>query len=253
LTYLPRADLQPFLDRLLTRSILTDVEQQAILSLPTSHMFVRANHQFVREREETAFCCLIASGLVGRVGLTRNGKRQITALHIPGDMADLHSAVRPVGIGGLTAMTDTAILRVPHDAVRRIAAKHPAIAEAFWRDGMVDAAILMEWILNVGQRDAAARLAHIFCEMSLRYGRDREMLYDYEFAVTQEQLGDATGITGVHVNRSLKSLREQGLVTLKGGRVTITDWGKLARAGEFDPHYLTGDTTGERQRRLLVN
>jgi CRP-like cAMP-binding protein len=253
LSYSPRAVLQPFLDRLLTRSILTDVEQQAILLLPTSHMFVRANHEFVRERKKTAFCCLIVSGLVGRIGLTRKGKRQVTAFHIPGDMADLHSAVRRVGIGGLTAMTDTSILRVPHDAVWRIAAKHPAIAEAFWRDCMVDAAILMEWILNVGQRDATTRLAHIFCEMSLRYGRDREMLYDYEFAVTQEQLGDATGITGVHVNRSLKSLREQGLVTLKGGRVTITDWGKLARAGEFDPYYLAGDTTGDRQRRLLVN
>lgn len=253
MSYSPLADLQRFLDRLLTRSILTDEEQQAILSLPTFRMAVKANHDFVQEREETAYCCLIASGLVGRIGLTRGGKRQITAFHVPGDMADLHSAVRPVGVGGLTALSDTVVLRVPHDSVRRIAAKHPAIAEAFWRDCMLDAAVLMEWVVNVGQRDASSRLAHIFCEMSLRYGNDREMLDSYDFPVTQEQLGDATGITGVHVNRSLKNLREQGLVTVERGRVTIADWEKLARAGDFDPYYLVADTVGERQMRLIVN
>jgi CRP-like cAMP-binding protein len=253
MSYSPRADLQRFLDRLLVRSILTDEEQQAILSLPTSRMVVKANHEFVHEREETAVCCLIASGLVGRIGLTRSGKRQITAFHVPGDMADLHSAVRPVGVGGLTALTDTVVLRVPHDAVRRTAAKYPAIAEALWRDCMLDAAILMEWVVNVGQRDATTRLAHIFCEMSLRYGQDSKMQDDYAFPITQEQLGDATGITGVHVNRSLKSLREQGLVTLKSGRVTIADWEKLARAGDFDAYYLLADTMGERQKRLIAS
>ena len=253
MSYSATADLQRFLDRLSTRSILTDVEQQAILSLPTDRVMIRANHEFVQEREETTHCCLIASGLVGRTGLTRNGKRQITAFHIPGDMADLHSAVRPVGVGGLTAMTDTVILRVPHDAVRRIAANYPAVAEALWRDCMLDAAILMEWVVNVGQRDASTRLAHILCEMSLRYSRDRGMLEEYEFGASQEQLGDATGITGVHVNRSLRKLREQGLVTVKGGRVTIADWERLARAGEFDSYYLTADTMSERQKRLIVN
>jgi CRP-like cAMP-binding protein len=210
LSYSPLADLQRFLDRLMARSILTDEEQQAILALPTIRTVVKANTDFVQEREETAFCCLIASGLVGRVGLTRSGKRQITAFHVPGDMADLHSAVRPVGVGGLTAMTKTVILRVPHDAVRRVAARYPAIAEALWRDCMLDAAILMEWVVNVGQRDACTRLAHIFCEMSLRYGQDRAVLDSYEFPVTQERQGHDRGLGKAHESWGVRSLLHRG-------------------------------------------
>jgi CRP-like cAMP-binding protein len=109
-----------FVQRLLARSRLTDEEQRAILALPAREIEVRARQDFVPLGEDTDYCCYIASGLVARVGQVKNGSRQITALHIPGDMADLHSAVRPIGIGGLTALTDTLILRVPHTAVRNL-------------------------------------------------------------------------------------------------------------------------------------
>ena len=245
-------DLQLFVERLTARSALSREEQDAILSLPTERAVVKARHDLVQVHEKTSHCCFIAAGLVARTGLTRKGARQITAFHIPGDMADLHSAVRPIGVGGLTALSDTVILRVPHPAVRALAARFPGIAEALWRDCMLDTAILMEWVVNVGARDARTRLAHIFCEMALRYGRDLEALTRYTFPITQEQLGEAAGLTGVHVNRSLKGLREAGLVTLQAGEVTIHDFQLLARTGEFDPQYLVADTGADRPTRLLA-
>lgn len=244
-------DLKLFLDRLLTRSVLTNEEQQAILDLPAIPTHVPRKRDFVGINEETSHSCLIVSGLVGRFSQTRNGARQITAFHIPGDMADLHSAVRPIGVGGLNAFCDTTILRVPHVAIRRLAARHPAIAEAFWRDCLLDAAVLMQWVVNVGRRDARTRLAHILCEMAIRSGRDRSVLTEYAFPVTQDQLGEAAAITGVHVNRSLKSLGD--LATLRDGRVTIHDWPGLTRMGDFDPRYLVADTGRERQKRLLAS
>jgi CRP-like cAMP-binding protein len=244
------SDLQLFVARLTARSILTEEEQQAILALPTRVVHLGRKQDFVHINEVASYCCFISSGMVGRFGQTANGLRQITAFHIPGDMADLHSAVRPVGVGGLNALCETTILRIPHAAIRTLAARFPAIAEAFWRDCMLDAAVLMQWVVNVGRRDAQARIAHVLCEMAIRSGQDREVLCEFAFPVTQEQFGDATALTSVHVNRSLKALGH--VVTMKGGIVRIHDWAKLARIGEFEASYLVADTGAMRQRRLLA-
>lgn len=245
-------EMQPFVDRLIARSVLSAVETAAILDLPTHRLEVRSRTDFVHENEESAYSCLVVSGLVGRFGQLNSGVRQITAFHISGDMADLSSAVRPIGIGGLHALTDAVILRVPHDAIRALAARHPAIAEALWRDCMLDAAILMQWVVNVGRRDARTRLAHIICEMAIRYGPDRQPLASFAFPITQEQLGEAAALTGVHVNRVLRTLRETNLAQFQGGRVTIVDWQRLVKLGEFNPAYLVADTRPDRQRRLLA-
>ena len=247
-----RHSLEPFVARLTMRSVLSAEERRAILALPTHPIVVRAKQDFVRINEETTYSCFIASGLVGRFGQTAAGARQFTALHIPGEMADLHSAVRPIGIGGLNALCNSTILRVPHSAIRSVAARYPAVAEAFWRDSMLDAAILMQWVMNVGRHDAKTRLAHIFCEMAVRYGRDQQGCCQYAFPITQEQLADAAGITGVHVNRSLKALRQEKLATLVRGEVRILNWAALAKLGEFNPAYLMADTKPERQRRMLA-
>jgi CRP-like cAMP-binding protein len=240
-----------FLDRLLTRSVLTQDEQQAVLDLPGDPMVVKARCDLVEDNERTSDAHLIVSGLVGRFGQLENGVRQLTAFYIPGDMADLQSTVRSVGIGGLQALTDATVYAVPHDAIRRLAARYPAVAEALWRDCMLDAAILMQRVLNVGRRDARARLAHIFCEMAIRYGDGGRPTLCYDFPVTQEQLGDATALTAVHINRMLRALRVAELVSLTRGVVTIADWAKLSAVGEFDSDYLVGDTGAERQKRLL--
>jgi CRP-like cAMP-binding protein len=247
---LDNKDLQLFVDRLMSRSILTREEQQVILGLPFHVVHLPKKQDFVNINEETSYACLIVSGMVGRFGQNADGARQITAFHIPGDMVDLHSVVRPVGIGGLTSLCNTTILRVPHVTIRAIAARYPAIAEAFWRDCMLDAAILMQWVVNVGRRDARTRLAHILCEMAIRSGANREVLREYAFPVTQEQLADAAGLTAVHVNRSLKAL--SSLASIRSGRVHIHDWDDLARVGEFDDAYLVADVAPERQKRLLA-
>ncbi|WP_260596626.1 Crp/Fnr family transcriptional regulator [Sphingomonas endolithica] len=232
----------------MTRSVLTEEEEQAILALPTQEVVLRSRQDYLHIGQKTSYACLVIEGMIGRFGQTSDGTRQITAFHVPGDMADLLSIVRPLGIGGLNALCETVILRVPHSALRAVAARYPAIAEAFWRDCMLDAAILMEWVVNVGRRNAQTRIAHIFCEMSIRSGRDREALQAYAFPITQEQLGDAASLTGVHVNRTLKALRD--VVTLTNGMVHIHDWVKLTRIGDFDSTYLVGDTFAERQKPL---
>src|SRR5690606_12537901 len=112
------------------------------LALPVRLEQIPAQHDFVRLGECLTHSCLIVQGLAGRFGQSREGNRQLTALHIPGDMADLHSAVVPEATSALQALTATTIARIPHAAIRSISAQYPAIAEAFWRECVIDGAAL---------------------------------------------------------------------------------------------------------------
>ena len=244
-------DLQPFLDRLTGRSRLSETEQQAVLALPTHTAQVAPNRDFVRLDERVDHACVVVEGVVGRFTQTAEGARQITALHIAGDAPDLHSVVLPKDRSALQALSTTTILRIPHTALRAIAARYPAVAEAFWRDCSVDAAITAQWVVNVGRRDARTRMAHLLCEMAVRSGAkslDGEVAY--AFPLTQSHLADATGLTPVHVNRTLKALAAEGLVIVSGRRVRILEWEKLATVGEFDPEYLQADLKPEERLRI---
>jgi CRP-like cAMP-binding protein len=245
-------NLQLFLDRLTTRSVLSDEEREAILNLPTRASQIDANRDFVRIGERVDHCCFIVQGLMGRFGQTSEGMRQITALHLPGDIADLHSVVRPVGTSAIQALSTTTVLRISHRELRRVAARFPAVAEAFWRDCMVDAAVLSQWVVNVGRRDAKTRMAHLLCELAVRTGDERTPQLSYPFPVTQAHLGDMTGLTAVHVNRTLMSLRHEGLVSVREREVRIHDWNRLRSVGEFNADYLEADTSADARRRLLA-
>ena len=234
--------LQPFLDKLVSRSALGLEDRQAILGLPAHPAQVPTNHDFVRPGERVDHASFVLEGLVGRFGQNRNGARQITAVHIPADMVDLHSVVAPEACSALQALSVSTILRVPHAALRDVARRHPAVAEAFWRECVVDAAVLSEWVVNVGRRDARSRMAHLLCEVACRIeSSGRQVGFGFDFPATQAQLGDMLGLTPVHVNRTLKSLGRDNIVTVRARRVEILDWERLAEIGDFDPSYLRID------------
>ncbi|HYD11460.1 MAG TPA: Crp/Fnr family transcriptional regulator [Allosphingosinicella sp.] len=231
--------LHPFLDKLLSRSDLSAEEQQTILDLPARPEQIETNRDFVRLGERTDHACFVVAGLVGRFGQSRNGNRQITAVHIPADMVDLHSVVAPDACSALQALSVTTILRVPHVALRAAAHRFPAIAEAFWRECVVDAAVLSEWVVNVGRRNARARIAHLLCEIACRsQGMANKDGSSIPFPATQTHIADMTGLTSVHVNRTLQSLSQEGIVDLYNRQIHVRDWAGMTRAGDFDPTYL---------------
>ena len=243
-----RHNLQKFLDRLTRRSVLTREEQEAVLGLPAFASHVQSNRDFVRLGEQLDHSCLVVAGYVGRFDQNANGARQITALHVPGDMADLHSVVQPEATSALQALSTATILRIPHSSVRETAACYPAIAEALWRDCMVDSAILAQWVVNVGRRDAKCRIAHLLCEIATRLGvapAKGEIMFP--FPVTQTQLADVTGLTAVHVNRTIQAMRREELADVRVN-ARIFDWDALVEVGEFDADYL--QVKVKPQRRL---
>lgn len=232
--------LQPFLKRLEDRSVLGFDEQQAFLNLPFEAIQVRPNQDFVRQGEQLTNSCFVVEGVIGSFKQDLEGNRQIVAIFINGDMVDLHSAVVPEAPCALQALTDTKILKVPHVAIRHIAHKYPVLCEALWRHCVVDAGILMEWIVNVGRRDAKTRMAHFFCEIACRVAPDEPkdgMVIPYP--ITQFQLSDILGLTAVHINRTLQALRSEDLLeSVERSMQRILDWDGLVAAGDFNPAYL---------------
>jgi len=117
---------------------------------------------------------------------------------------------------------------------------------ALWRETVVDGAIHRKWLSALGRRLAAERLALLFCELYVRLNAvGLAANYRFDLPLTQSDVADMVGITPVHVNRSLKALRQQGLVDWRGGAATIHDWRNLAHFAQFDPTYLEARLTTE--------
>ena len=224
--------------RLTMRSELAGADLDMVMALPGRLEHVRVNHDFVRLGERIECACLIVEGTAARFGQTKEGARQLSAIHVPGDMADLHSAVLPQSATALSALSNVVIYRVPHSSIHEAARASPALARAFWRDCVVDAAIAAEWLLNNGRRDALARLAHLLCEMALRYADVGASRDTFTLGMNQSHLADACSLTPVHVNRMLAQLRRDQILTIRGQEVEIHDFGKLAAIGDFDDGYL---------------
>lgn len=237
--------LERFLARLLLRSALTEDEKSAILALDGKLVRLRAHRDVVRPREKTNFACLVADGLAGRFDQLANGERQFTALHVPGDMCDLHSVAVPFTGWGIEAVTSTTFLNIPHGSLHELTFRYPAIAYAFWRDTIADASILAKWISALGRRSAKQRLAHLLCEMGMRMEQaGLGTRCEFDLPATQNQLADVLGITAVHLNRSIQSLRSDGLLIMEGGHVAVRDLDQLCTVAEFDPAYLLLEVEG---------
>jgi CRP-like cAMP-binding protein len=215
-------------------------DKAAILSLPNRTKSVPRNGYIARELEETTHSALLVSGFAMRHKIVAEGERQILAIHMKGDLVDLQNAMLGVADHNVQALTDVEAVLIPHDAIKQLALERPAVGMAMWTDTLVDASVFREWVANVGRRDARTRIAHLLCELSLRL----EMAglgeaTDYQLPMTQEHIADCTGLTPVHVNRMLKLLESEKLISRRTSRsISIGDWKKLAKAGDFDSAYL---------------
>jgi CRP-like cAMP-binding protein len=124
------------------------------------------------------------------------------------------------------------------DRALALLTQYPGIARAFMWLGLIENATLSKWTLSLGRRSAIERLAHLLCELSVRLGAESDEESSFAFPLTQEQIGDALGLTAVHVNRTMHQLRADGLIEIANRYLTIPNIAKLRQAGGFDPRYL---------------
>jgi CRP-like cAMP-binding protein len=186
---------------------LDAADRDAILALPFSLRSFEAGDSIVNEGDRPRQICVLREGYAFRQKMVGGGARQILAIHIPGDLVDLHNALLDYADHGVQALTAAHVVLIPREAAVAVASERPNVAMAMWHETLVDAAILREWTTSIGRRAAQVRLAHLLCELMVRLraaGQAEDRGYD--IPMSQEQLADCTGMTAIHLNRMLMSL-----------------------------------------------
>jgi len=226
---------------------LTDEDRSLLVRICKQPIRVPAYTDLIREGDPPRNVRLVIEGFAGRYKVLENGKRQIVAFFVPGDMCDLHVHILGEMDHNIGTLVDSLIVEIEPQQVDALI-DNPRLNRALWWATLVDEAILREWLVNMGQRPASAQMGHIFCELLLRLqvvgraGPD-----SFPMLLTQQELADTMGITPVHVNRVIKELRELGLVETSSRRVRIPDIRKLREFSGFDPTYLHLHNAGSRK------
>lgn len=225
--------------RLRVNSTISDEDATALRALPSSVKQFAEGTVFVREGDRPTHCCVIMNGFAFRAKITESGKRQILSFHPAGDMPDLHGLLLERMDHDLAALSAARVAFIEHRHINRLLEERPAIARALWRETLVDAAIFREWIVNLGTRSAASRMAHLIAELRLRLTAVGLAAEDeFEFPVTQSELAEALGISAVHVNRVIQSFRASGVLDIQRNKVTLKDIEQLSKIGGFNELYL---------------
>jgi CRP-like cAMP-binding protein len=219
--------------------LLSDEEKRALSDLPIQITVSKPDQDIVRIGDRPSQCCLILEGFTCVYKLTAEGKRQIVAFHVPGDIPDLQSLHLKVMDNSIATVSPCRLGFIPHEALYDLCNRYPRITAALWRETLVDGSIFREWMTGIGRREAYNRMAHLLCELKVRL-KAVGLVEDgtFDLPITQAELADAIGVSTVHVNRVLQELRADGLIRSKGAQVSILDWKGLKEAADFDPLYL---------------
>lgn len=227
-----------FVRKLETFSPLGEDDKRFIAFVTRRFDLVSAESDIIREGDEPTDVRLIESGLAFRYKLLHRGQRQIVGFLFPGDICDLHASLLDAMDHSIAALSASRVVRIAKSDIAALL-ERPAIARALLMVTLVNESIARDWLANVGGRRAEQRLAHLLCEWQVRLQLVGLTKADEcEFPLTQTQVGDTLGMTSVHVNRSLQSLRSEKLIILRNRRLTILDAPRLRNIGGFAPTYM---------------
>jgi CRP-like cAMP-binding protein len=221
------------------RDVVTDEEAATLAGLVQERRSYAAGSLLIDAGDRVPYSSLLVSGFCGRQGILRDGGRQFTEIHVPGDFVDLHSLLLKTMDHAVVALSDCEVLLAPHAELRRITEQYPHLARMLWLETVVDGAIHRRWLVMLGRQDALGRVSHLACEIATRM--KAAGLCDglsFDLPLTQTMLADFLGLSHIHVNRTLTALRDMSLLKWRRGRVTILDWDRLAELAEFDDGYL---------------
>lgn len=200
---------------------------------------VPARTVLIRQGEEVKQSTFLVEGHVCRYMDDRQGYRQLVGIHVPGDFFDLHGFPMRRLDHDVATLGPARLAIFNHDTLISLTSQSPGLTRMLWFSTLLDAAMHREWIFRLGRLSADGRIAHFFCELGTRLrmvGLSDGL--NFRAPINQSDIAEACGITAIHVNRTLKRLREDGMLTFRAGQVIIHDLPKLRRRAEFDEAYL---------------
>jgi CRP-like cAMP-binding protein len=182
---------------------------------------------------------VIRQGWAARLRQLGDGVRQIVSIYLPGDVCEAFWLEDRAVVQPVIALSNLHVASVPVAAVRRRASDEPAFRDALWHEAQRTAEARSEWMVSLARRDSVARLAHVFCEILARQQANGDASGNCcDLPLTQQDLADLAGITPVHTNRTLQTMRARGLIELRGKRLRVLDLDELKSIASFDGYYL---------------
>ena len=205
----------------------------------TRRKLVGQRMDVLRQGDAPKVAHVLLDGHAYRYRLLSNGRRQITAILVPGDVCDLEAVMRGRADYGIAALTECVLGEIPAERIGDPTKLDPETNRALWRCVLRDEAIAREWLVNMGRRDGLEKVAHLLCELRFRLdavglARAEEL----DLKLTQTEMADVLGLSSVHVNRVLKQLRRVEMIKISGGVVTMLNRAALEKMAGFDPSYL---------------
>jgi CRP-like cAMP-binding protein len=233
---------------------LSEEEKTALIDASTTIRHYAAHEDLIQEGAPTDGVKIILDGLACRYKVLPDGRRQIVAYFVPGDMCDLRVFLLKRMDHSIGTLCPVEAALLSQESVLELTERYPRLTRALWWSTLVEEAITREWIVNVGHRTAFERMAHLFCEIFLRLqavGLTQENRCD--LPLTQTELADTLALSAVHVNRTLMDMRRAHLVTFQGGQLIIHDRQALQSVAGFDPNYLHLDGEAHRPPAFKLN
>ncbi|GFE76594.1 Crp/Fnr family transcriptional regulator [Novosphingobium sp. TCA1] len=196
-------------------------------------------HDIISEGDRPRFVNVILDGWAQRYKQLADGRRQILSFFVAGDLCDTNVFILRKMDHSLSTVTQVKLAEISQFEFQEIMENSPRISQALWWSELVTVATQREWTTNIGQRTAYERIAHLFCEIFMRLRTIGQTdANGCEFPMTQAEIAEATGLTQVHVNRTIQDLRRNQLIELRGRRLQVLDLGRLEKAAMFNPNYL---------------
>ncbi len=226
--------LAPLAMRLGGRSELTYADVEAIYALPHQERRIAAGAYIVQEGDKASACQIMLTGFAHRHRFSAEGLRHIVGIHGQGDILNLPATPPSAAEDFVQALGPVTVAVIPTESLLAVCRSHPRVSNALWTEVEAEMSVVRAWISNMGRRDARGRIAHLFCELAMRDhlagGHDG---CEIVLPLTQAELADATGMTTVHVNRTLRALESEGFIERDRRRILVPDWRRLAELADF--------------------
>jgi CRP-like cAMP-binding protein len=218
---------------------LSEVDLATLARFDRRNRSFQAGHEMMHEGQVNASAFILAEGWACSYKMLPDGGRQIVDFQVPGDFLGLRSILFRTADHNIEAVTRIEASEVLTSDLLEAFSGAPRLAIGILWAASRDEAMVVEHLVNLGRRSAEERTAHFLLELSARLSLvglgDRT---GFDCPLTQYHLADALGLSAVHVNRVLRHLREDGLVTFQRGRVAFDDFSRLTALAEFDTAYL---------------
>jgi CRP-like cAMP-binding protein len=227
-----------FIQRLQAIADLSDGERREIAALPTTLRHGTDGEILLRQDETASRCVFIVSGFLYQHTIVGD-RSQILSFHVPGDMPCLHTLLMPRMDADLVCLGPSVVGYVEHGLIRRLLERSVHLTRAFWRATLIDAAISRQWVARLGGQAALSRVAHLICELATRLetvGLAAEGCF--QMPMTQRHVADASGLSIVHVNRTIQELRQRRLIAWEGSEIELLQPDQLRTLADFTPDYL---------------